>query len=756
MDIEVLKEYWIEVFNKTPACEIFESKIKHPTLYRLSEPITTKEVEEGLKALKTKSVAGVDGVTCADLRKVKVGRIVLLFRIFQACSYTPACIRLGSVTMVPKIPEPTLPQHYRPITVASMILRLFHGIIARRFDLLPISPRQKAYKKLDGIAENIWIVSELLELAKKNKRGIALIFLDVSKAFDSVGHPIIQQAAERLGVPKDIRKYLDVLYSSSELVFKGCSQKFKQNGGVRQGDQLSGPLFNGTADLGNEDLDQNLMYRINEDVGIADGLFADDEFLAAEGTMALQYQVDRLIPRYKKCGLQMNAGKCKSIVIVYNAQRKKYIVDPTPVITINGDLVPSVSLEETYKYLGVKLGAGTLNHKDILESLKVKIERVDKSCLKPQQRMLAMRQHIIPSLYHVLIFSKASKKSLLTFDRNIRFFVKKWCHLPKDTLNAFIHAEIKDGGLGIPNLGLRIPRMTMQRHMRLSASLDPVVQAIYTSIAGQASISRIHKPRRMNNMEVDTKKAEQEVWADELYDRVYGKGLRQHRDSKMINEWVTDCSLKISGADFVRAIQVRSNTLKTPARAARGRTENGNNLCRLDRQVANSNHIFQVCQVTHRLRVKRHDEVIDMLKSSVMKRGYVTFKEPKLQYKRTFRKPDLIISKGGKVTIIDPIICGDTADLNERRLQKEVLYGEEVLLEEARRIVKTHDPGIQIKETIVLGVPISFRGSLDNFTCQFLKRLGVPRRFLNLIIVRTLVNTYKMFQAYQRMTTAAR
>lgn len=154
--------------------------------------------------------------------------------------------------------------------------------------------------------------------------------------------------------------------------------------------------------------------------------------------------------------------------------------------------------------------------------------------------------------------------------------------------------------------------------------------------------------------------------------------------------------------------------------------------------------------------MKRHDKVLDMLKSSMLKRDYITFKELKLQYKKTFRKPDLIISKSGKVIILDPIICGDTADLNERRIQKEVLYGEEVLLEEARRIVRTNDPGIQIKETIVLGVPISFRGSLDNFTCRFLKRLGVPRRFLNLIIVRTLVNTYKMFQAYLRMISAAR
>ena len=192
-------------------------------------------------------------------------------------------------------------------------------------------------------------------------------------------------------------------------MFKGSSQKFKQNGGVRQGDQLSGPLFNGTADLGNEDLDPKVQYMITEEVGITEGLFADDKFLAAEGSLALQYQVDRVIPRYKKCGLQMNTSKCKTIIIKYNAQTKRYMVNPNPVIKINGEVVPAVSLEETYKFLGVKLGAGTLKHKDTLESLRTKLTRVDKSCLKPQQRQMALRRHIVSSLYHVLIFSKATK-----------------------------------------------------------------------------------------------------------------------------------------------------------------------------------------------------------------------------------------------------------------------------------------------------------------------------------------------------------
>jgi len=106
----------------------------------------------------------------------------------------------------------------------------------------------------------------------------------------------------------------------------------------------------------------------------------------------------------------------------------------------------------------------------------------------------------------------------------------------------------------------------MQRHMRLSASLDPVVQAIYTSIAGQASVTRIHKPIRFNNIDIDTKNSELKAWSEELYSEVDGKGLRQHQNSKMINKRGTDCSLKISGADFVHAIQVRSNVVQQLAK----------------------------------------------------------------------------------------------------------------------------------------------------------------------------------------------
>ena len=104
--------------------------------------------------------------------------------------------------------------------------------------------------------------------------------------------------------------------------------------------------------------------------------------------------------------------------------------------------------------------------------------------------------------------------------------MRKWCHLPKDTAKEFFHATLKDGGLGIPSLELRIPPLRRDRHVKLSASEDPVVQALLKS--GIDIIQNIHKPVTRYHIDVVYTESENEVWATELYSIVDGKGLLQH------------------------------------------------------------------------------------------------------------------------------------------------------------------------------------------------------------------------------------
>ena len=52
----------------------------------------------------------------------------------------------------------------------------------------------------------------LLDRARKEKRPLALAFLDVAKAFDSVDHESLLLEASRKGIPPHIMAYLGQLY----------------------------------------------------------------------------------------------------------------------------------------------------------------------------------------------------------------------------------------------------------------------------------------------------------------------------------------------------------------------------------------------------------------------------------------------------------------------------------------------------------------------------------------------------------------
>ena len=108
----------------------------------------------------------------------------------------------GCTSFIPKSPGTNNPAEHRPITVPPVIVRLFHSILAKRLEALcPPSERQKAFRKGDGIAENIEVFKETLKYAQdpKKPKDLYVAFLDVRKAFDSVSHQSLALASKRAG-----------------------------------------------------------------------------------------------------------------------------------------------------------------------------------------------------------------------------------------------------------------------------------------------------------------------------------------------------------------------------------------------------------------------------------------------------------------------------------------------------------------------------------------------------------------------------
>ena len=67
-------------------------------------------------------------------------------------------------------------------------------------------------------------------------------------------------------------------------------------------------------------------------------------------------------------------------------------------------------------------------------------------------------------------------------DKRARAAVKRWCDLPHECPNAYLHAFIVDGDLGIPEMQWRAPLDRLGRLKWLKASVYIVGQVVETSL----------------------------------------------------------------------------------------------------------------------------------------------------------------------------------------------------------------------------------------------------------------------------------
>ena len=132
-----------------------------------------------------------------------------------------------------------------------------------------------------------------------------------------------------------------------------------------------------------------------------------------------------------------------------------WICSPQPIFTINNAHIKLISIDETYKYLGILIGQiDNRNNNNIVNNIATELIYIYKALLKPQQRMHLLKYHLIPSILHQMVFTCITLSSLKSIDMRFRYFVKRWMRLPKDIIFAVFHAPASVSGLSLPRLYL--------------------------------------------------------------------------------------------------------------------------------------------------------------------------------------------------------------------------------------------------------------------------------------------------------------
>jgi Reverse transcriptase (RNA-dependent DNA polymerase) len=751
-------EFWAESLSTPVEVDEVHLEPMAPANYALCNLIQRCEVVAAAKTLRAKTAPGLDGLTATKVKTLPAGQLAQWFSLFLFRGFVPRRLNDARVTLIPKVAEPAGPSDYRPIAVSSVLLRLFHKILDSRLQAIPLNNDQKGFKQCDGTRDHSFLLRSLLKHVRAEKESLMVCFIDVKNAFGAISHQAVIEAARAKGVPPPMLTYLQNLYANSFLDFGDGRACVKLGAGVRQGDPISGSLFNFAVDCVRQGLDPAVGFRVGTS-NVQSLLFADDSVLFASTKPGLQVQIDRFADGLKRLGMSLNAKKCATLCIHRTSLNRSAAVhvDPLPCLGFGGEKFPALSSSDTYRYLGVKVGFGGTDTSFWSEELKTRLDRLNKSSLRPQEKMFGLREVVIPGMIHSLVLSEATKGLLRRLDTQIREAVRSWLHLPRDTPLGFLHARAVDGGLGVPSLTARIPRLRSERLIKLNRpGYSEVMTAVLETPTGSKLLdtaTKLHgwpeKTRRRQEKQLICGKASEfEAAKQLLWNSVDGSGLKEigsfgsGAGGKNESRWVTDpVRYRTSGGEFVRAILVRGGLLKTGERATRGVGREGQRTCRRCRQVQSLGHIINNCPMTHGLRVARHDRFVKCLKNALENRGWKVQIEPRVKLaKGSFVKPDIVAAKGDEVVVLDPSIVGAKVSVDRAQLAKKNLYDRAEVKEHSFDFARSC--GFKPKSFDVAGVIISFRGVWSLISWTLLRRLGLPVRLLNFWVIRLLNDAY--------------
>ena len=261
----------------------------------------------------------------------------------------------------------------------------------------------------------------------------------------------------------------------------GTTPSIPINAGVKQGCTLSPILFNLCIEIILRAVSMKghqigPTKHFNGEISVL--AYADDLVIVAKTKEKLQQLLDVASSSADLIGLEFRQDKCTSLSMTYS---KKYPSNiELNQFRVQTKEIPSLTEHEHYRYLGVPIGVrrdvDTLE--SLVDDLCVDLERIRSSLLAPWQKLDAIRTFVQPCLTFALRAGEPQKQSLSNYKKKLVEVVRSICNLPVRATSHIIFASSKVGGLGFQDLLFEVDVQTIVQAIKMLSSSDPFVSAV--------------------------------------------------------------------------------------------------------------------------------------------------------------------------------------------------------------------------------------------------------------------------------------
>ena len=342
-DNEAINKRWSEHFeqllNRPSSIDpsVIETIPARPLDLELDDPPTELEVEKAITELQCGKAAGPDGI---PPEVFKEGGMALTQKLteFMCMCWEDGCLPQDLkdariVHLYKGKGDKSSCDNYRGISLLSIAGKILSKVILNRLNthLLDetVPESQCGFRKNRGTVDMIFTARQIQEKCKEQNKDLYMLFVDLTKAFDTVSRPGLWKILPLIGIPPKMANIIRCLHDGmkANLVNGSETDEFPVTNGVKQGCVLAPTLFSFLFSMmllsAFKEADPGIQITYRTDGGIfntqrlkaktkvtsslvRDLLYADDCGIVAHSEEDLQSLTNSLSEATKKFGLTIS------------------------------------------------------------------------------------------------------------------------------------------------------------------------------------------------------------------------------------------------------------------------------------------------------------------------------------------------------------------------------------------------------------------------------------------------------------------